>query len=159
METTVRTVLPEPDARRLTEIVEGIHGPAMRDRDGLARLGAALEHAKVVSSEELPPDVVSMHSTVRIADVATGDEATYTLVYPASADAASRKVSILAPIGLALLGRREGEEVEPRAPGGVRRLRIVKLEHQPERAMVERLRVLRSALSGPASDAPRRRLA
>jgi regulator of nucleoside diphosphate kinase len=147
METPVRALLPEPDARRLTEIAEGIHGPAMRDRDGLARLAVALEHARVVPSEELPADVVSMHSTVRIADVGTGEEETYTLVYPASADAASRKLSVLAPIGLALLGRHEGEEVEPRAPGGVRRLRIVKLEHQPERIMAERLRVLRSALA------------
>ena len=159
METPVRTLLPEPDARRLTEIAEGTHGPVMRDHDGVTRLAAALEHARVVSSQELPADVVSMHSTVRVADVATGEEATYTLVYPASADASARKLSILAPIGLALLGRREGDVVEPRAPGGVRRLHIVKLEHQPERATAERLRVLRSALSAPVSDAPRRRLA
>jgi regulator of nucleoside diphosphate kinase len=159
MENLARTLLPEPDARRLTEIAEGIHGGARRDQDGLARLSDALEQAKVVSSEELPPDVVSMHSTVRIADVGTGEESTYTLVYPASADAAARKLSILAPIGLAVLGRREGEEVQPQAPGGVRRLRILKVEHQPERAMAERLRTLRSALAAPASDAPRRRLA
>ena len=159
METPVQTLLPEPDARRLTEIADGVHGSATRDRDGLARLAAALEQARVVPSEQLPPDVVSMHSTVRVADEGTGEEATWTLVYPASADAASRKLSVLAPIGLAVLGRREGDAVEPRAPGGMRRLRIVKLEHQPERAMGERLKVLRSALSARASDAPRRRLA
>jgi regulator of nucleoside diphosphate kinase len=159
MENPARTLLPEPDARRLTEIAEGIHVGARRDQDGLERLSDALEHAKVVSSEELPPDVVSMHSTVRVADVGTGEEATYTLVYPASADAAARKLSILAPIGLALLGRREGEEVRPEAPGGVRRLRIVKVEHQPERAMAERLRLLRSALASPGEGARRRRLA
>ena len=159
MENPVRTLLPEPDARRLTEIAAGILGAARRDHDGLARLSDTLDHARVVSSEDLPPDVVSMHSTVRVADLGTGEEATYTLVYPASADAAARKLSILAPIGLALLGRREGEEVRPQAPGGLRRLRIVKVEHQPERAMADRLRLLRSALSGPQSDAPRRRLA
>jgi regulator of nucleoside diphosphate kinase len=159
MENPARTLLPEPDARRLTEIAEGIHGASRRDYDGLARLSDALDRARVVSSEELPPDVVSMHSTVRVADAETGEESTYTLVYPASADAAARKLSVLAPIGLAVLGRREGDAIEPQAPGGVRRLRIVKLEHQPERAMAEKLRTLRSALSAPASDVPRRRLA
>ena len=156
METPVRAaILPEPDMRRLLEIAEGVHGPT-RDRDGLERLASALDQARVVSPGELPADVVSMHSAVRVRDVETGEEATYTLVYPASADSSARKLSVLAPIGLALLGRREGDEVAPTTPGGARRLRIVKLEHQPERAMAA---TTRAAAASRRSDAPARRLA
>jgi regulator of nucleoside diphosphate kinase len=156
MDTPVRAaILPEPDMRRLLEIAEGVHGPT-RDRDGLERLASALEQARVVSPDELPADVVSMHSAVRVRDVETGEEATYTLVYPASADASARKLSVLAPIGLALLGRREGEEVTPTTPGGARRLRIVRLEHQPERTMAA---MVGATASRGRSDAPVRRLA
>lgn len=156
METPVRAaLLPEPDMRRLLEIAEGVHGPT-RDRDGLERLASALDQARVVSPDELPADVVSMHSRVRVRDAETGDEATYTLVYPASANAAAGKLSVLAPIGLALLGRREGEDVAPTTPGGARRLRIVRLEHQPERTMAA---TARTTPAPQTSDAPVRRLA
>ena len=79
-----------------------------------------------------------MHSRVRVRDLA--DEAapaaaeTYTLVYPDEANIPERKLSVLAPMGAALLGAREGQVVEFQTPGGARRLKVVKVVYQPETA-------------------------
>jgi regulator of nucleoside diphosphate kinase len=78
----------------------------------------------VVPRAELPPDVVTMNATVRLRDLETGEEETYTLVYPADADIAENKLSVLAPVGTALLGYRAGDVVEWPVPAGVSRFRI-----------------------------------
>ncbi|MBN9522700.1 nucleoside diphosphate kinase regulator [bacterium] len=87
-------------------------------------LAGELRRARVVPRSELPPDVVTMNSTVCLRDLETGEEETYTLVYPTDADIGENKLSVLAPIGTALLGYRAGDVVEWPVPAGVSRFRI-----------------------------------
>jgi regulator of nucleoside diphosphate kinase len=75
-----------------------------------------------------------MRSRVSVRDMVSGDLASYTLCYPVEADFDAGRLSVLAPIGAALLGYREGDVVERPVPGGVRVLKIEKLLHQPEAA-------------------------
>jgi regulator of nucleoside diphosphate kinase len=73
-----------------------------------------------------------MHSTVRVRDLETGDEETYTLVYPYEADIEANKLSVFAPIGTALLGYQSGDVVEWPVPAGVARLRIEEVVARPQ---------------------------
>lgn len=97
-------------------------------------LAGELRRARVVPRSQLPPDVVTMNSTVRLRDLETGEEETYTLVYPADADIGANKLSVLAPVGTALLGYRTGDVVEWPVPAGVSRFRIEEVVSQPRRA-------------------------
>jgi len=97
-----------------------------------AALAGELRRARVVARSELPPDVVTMNSTVRLRDLETGEEETYTLVYPHEADIGENKLSVLAPVGTALLGYRAEDVVEWPVPAGVRRFRIEEVVAQPD---------------------------
>jgi regulator of nucleoside diphosphate kinase len=100
----------------------------------LAALAGELRRARVVPRSEIPRDVVTMNSTVRLRDLETGEEETYTLVYPADADIEENRLSVLAPVGTALLGYRAGDVVEWPVPAGVSRFRIEKVLFQPRSA-------------------------
>src|SRR5688572_20258012 len=100
-------------------------------------LAAELDRGKVVAPADVPKGVVTMHSRVRVRHVGdAGGEGpeTYTLVYPADADFGAGKLSVLAPMGTALLGARAGQEVEFEAPGGAQRIKVMKVLYQPEAA-------------------------
>jgi len=99
-----------------------------------AELQAELERAVVVESKGVPADVVTMHSLVELVDLDTGDNEVYSLVFPEEADVAHGKLSVLAPIGTAVLGYRVGDEFEWKVPAGVRRLLVSKVLYQPEAA-------------------------
>jgi regulator of nucleoside diphosphate kinase len=99
-----------------------------------APLRRELERAVVVSSAAMPPDVATLDSRVRYRDETDGVTRTVSLVYPSRADAAKGKVSVLAPVGTALLGLSEGESIEWDFPDGSRRrLTLEKVLHQPQR--------------------------
>jgi regulator of nucleoside diphosphate kinase len=126
-------VITEPDFDRLKVLMDSpryrsIH--AMR----LVSLQEELDHGKVVPADKVPKNVVTMHSQVRVWDIGTEESDTYTLVYPVDAYIEEGKVSVLAPLGLALLGARVGQVVKFDAPAGLRRLRIQKILYQPEAA-------------------------
>ena len=97
-------------------------------------LKAELDRGTIVPAIEVPDVVVTMHSQVRVRDFKTDETFTYTLVYPAEADADAGKLSVLAPLGTALLGTRVGSLVEFRAPAGLRRLCVEEILYQPEAA-------------------------
>ena len=100
----------------------------------LAGLKEHLSRRKLVPTTEVPRSVVTMHSEVRVGDPKGGEVETYTLVYPDDADITAGKLSVLAPMGAALLGAREGQVVTFETPGGVRRLKVVEIVYQPETA-------------------------
>ena len=107
----------------------------MRDRktNQLEMLEDELTAAKVVSSKEVPPGVVTMNSVVLFEDVETGQRHEVTLVYPDEGAGALGRVSILAPIGGALLGLSVGSSIEWPVPGGrARRVRVIEVKYQPE---------------------------
>jgi regulator of nucleoside diphosphate kinase len=93
----------------------------------LHSLEGELARATLADPDKLPPDVVAMHSTVRFRDLDTNEVETYTLVYPSEADVTCDRISVLAPIGTALLGFQVGDSVKWRVPQGTRRLKITKV--------------------------------
>jgi regulator of nucleoside diphosphate kinase len=127
-------VVTRPDHERLSRLLESARLRRRWEELHLRTLADELEEAEVVDPGMVPPDVVTMRSSVRVLDMVSGDAATYTLSYPVEADLAAGRLSVLAPIGTALLGYREGDVVEWPVPGGVRVLKIEKLLHQPEAA-------------------------
>ena len=130
---SVRTILvTRSDMKELEQLLDLRGVSQARDRRHLETLAQELERAEVVPSERIPPDVVTMHSHVIVRDLDTGRDTGYTLVFPLDADINEGRISVLAPIGTALLGYREGDEIEWSVPGGVRRLKVVKVTYQPE---------------------------
>jgi len=99
-----------------------------------APLIAELDRAEVVEPQAMPGNTVTMNSTVRFEDESNGEALTLTLVYPAAAGAAGT-VSILAPVGSALLGLSRGQHIDwPTPDGRQRRLRVLEIDYQPEAA-------------------------
>lgn len=93
-----------------------------------------LDGATVVPARQVPADVVTMNSEVEVEDLDTGNRKVVTVVFPQAADARTGKVSVLAPLGVAVLGSRVGERLECAMPGGLRRLLVRRLLFQPEAA-------------------------
>ncbi len=122
------------DMERLRKLLEGTKKWSQRDREYLEKLQEELDRAIVVSSKDVPGDVVTMNAQVRVRDLDSGVEKVFRLVFPADADYEQGKVSILAPIGTALIGYRAGDTVEWKVPAGVRRLKITAVLYQPEAA-------------------------
>jgi regulator of nucleoside diphosphate kinase len=141
-----RIVITEDDMARLEHLFRGTGGARRRDQAHVEDLERELDRAEVVPGADVPPDVVTMHSTARIRDLDTGARAVYTIVFPHEADAAQRRISILAPIGTALIGYRVGDVVEWSTPGGERRLLVEAVLFQPEAR--ERSRTTAGAAAG-----------
>ena len=129
-----RIVITDADYGRLQRLIESSRRVRHRDAEHLDGLEQELERATVVQSGEVPQDVVTMNSRVRIRDLRSGREATYQIVFPVDADVAKNRISVLAPIGTGLLGYSAGASVECLVPSGTRRFRIVEIEYQPEAA-------------------------
>jgi regulator of nucleoside diphosphate kinase len=104
------------------------------DRHSLARLKQELEQAVVVEPADVPPDVVTVNTRVRFRDLDNNEEMDYTLVLPDKANLDKKCLSVMAPLGMALLGYRTGEVIEWPVPAGTRRLRIEQVLYQPEAA-------------------------
>ena len=128
-------VVTEADARRLRGLLAARRASGFRDEAHLDDLASELERALLVSADAVPADVVVMDSAVRVRDLSNGEPREFTLVYPAEADLAAGRISVLAPLGTALLGFREGDEVEWLMPGGLRRLRIEQVRSRNETAV------------------------
>ena len=83
---------------------------------------------------DVPPDVVTMNSEITVHDLDSNEDMTFALVFPSEADVDRQKISILAPIGTAVLGYRLGDTIEWNVPGRTRRLKIERVLYQPEAA-------------------------
>ncbi len=124
-----RIVLSKHDFLRLRSLLGGPGRKVANDREHLLDLQEEMDRATVVEPEQLPPEVVAIDSRVTVLDQGSGVSNTYTLVLPAEADASRGAISVLAPLGTALLGYRNGDEVEWDTPGGLRQLKITAVEH------------------------------
>ncbi|MBS0487467.1 MAG: nucleoside diphosphate kinase regulator [Proteobacteria bacterium] len=125
-------IISSLDAERLEKLIDALPDAAF---PGKKDLEAELARAQIVAPKDVPPTVVTMNSTVRFEVESSHDEFQLTLVYPKDIDASGEKISILAPVGSALLGLSQGDEIEwPKPGGGVLRVRIKEVVYQPERA-------------------------
>lgn len=131
--TREQILMTREDKQRLRRILPRL-GPEYADREDLALLAEEIERAVEVEPHDLPADVVTLGSTVRVTDLESGATADYTIVLPGEANYDQGKISVLAPLGTALLGYRVGDEIEWEVPRGVRRLRIDAVLFQPEAA-------------------------
>ncbi len=96
-------------------------------------LETELDRAKIISDDEVPPDLVTMNSKVRFLNLHDDKEMVVTIVYPADANFAEGKVSVLASLGSALIGLRVGQEINWQFPDGkTKTLRILEVLYQPE---------------------------
>jgi len=121
-------VLSRPDVERLEALLEqpAHAGPAFDAlREELAR-------AEVREPGDMPPDAITMNATARFRDEASGDEREMTLVFPRDADGRPDRVSVLAPVGSALLGLRTGQSIEWPVPGGRSTRLVVLAVRQPD---------------------------
>lgn len=114
-EATPITLLEEDFAKLSALVANRVTG---RDADAAEQLEAEIERARVVPAGEAPRDLVTMNSRVQFKDERTGRTRVVQLVYPADADAAAGRVSVLAPIGAALLGLSVGQRIEWPLPNG-----------------------------------------
>ena len=124
--------LTDKDYNRLLQMVQ-----SQRQKNGLfvvAALSQELKRAKVVSPTEIPADVITMNSRVRLKEMKSAAELDIDIVYPNDADVAKRKVSVLAPVGTAVLGCKVGDEVKWPVAQGMVTYKVEELIYQPEAA-------------------------
>jgi regulator of nucleoside diphosphate kinase len=126
-----KIVISSLDAERLESLLMSLPDHAFPGKDELEE---ELARAEIVDPAEVPPNVVTMNSTVRFKIESSSKEFHMKLVYPNDADASGGTISILAPVGSALLGLSKGDEIEwPKPGGGVLKVRIEEVTYQPER--------------------------
>lgn len=132
MNTRPKIIVSERDAERLEDLLASLPANAF---PGKGELEAELERAEIVPPQEVPPVVVTMNSTVKFRVSSSNEEFSLTLVYPRDVDQSGKTISILAPVGSAMLGLSQGDEIEwPRPGGGTLEVRVEEILYQPERA-------------------------
>ena len=105
------------------------------DSDAVRRLEDELERATVVAPQDMPDNIVTMNSVIRFSMNRTDETFTKTLCFPRDMDGSKDKISVLAPIGSALLGLAVGQSIEWPGPNGKPlTVTITEVEYQPERA-------------------------
>jgi regulator of nucleoside diphosphate kinase len=124
----------EDDARKLRTLLVGVRDRSVRDREHFQQLDDELDRAHVVPASEIPADVVTMNSELALRDLDTGEEMVFKVVFPSEANADQHRISVLAPLGIAVLGYRAGDAIEWVVPGRTRRIRIDSVLYQPEAA-------------------------
>jgi len=125
--------MTEFDLRRLDALFERLR-LHLKAPPTLTLLERELERAVVVKPDQVPPTIVTMNSEVEVMDLDSGERRTLTLVFPSMAKIESGRVSVLAPLGTALLGSSQGAGVTWQTPRGERRLRVESIVYQPEAA-------------------------
>src|SRR5690554_5073400 len=135
MEFIVKTqpeiIISELDHARIESLLESSASVPFNIRDALE---TELDRADLVAPENMPTNVVTMNSQVKFSVISTGATFSLKLVYPKDMDDSGRTISILAPVGSAMLGLKEGDEINwPDGKGGMLQVRIEAVEYQPER--------------------------
>lgn len=129
-----QTVISAVDYARLEPIIRDEVAGRSTARELLCTLKSKIDQARILEPCDMPGDVVTMNSSVRVRDLGTEEVDSYTLVYPAFADITKNLLSILTPVGIALLGHRQGEIIDGVSLLGPTRLRVEQVEFQPESA-------------------------
>lgn len=121
--------ITEKDYLRLSNLLNNLEV----EPDSLENLEIEMERATILSDDEVPSGLVTMNSTVEYEDLSSGKSTTITIIYPGNETSAGKNTSVLAPLGSALLGLKEGQEINWKFPSGkTKRLKIIKVMYQPE---------------------------
>ncbi|MGE5375461.1 MAG: nucleoside diphosphate kinase regulator [Bacteroidota bacterium] len=120
------------DLDRLQKLILDAQATEYRKSEYIEKLRTELNREIIVKPHEIPPSVVTMNSTIELLDLDTHELETYTLVFPEDADLSKGRISILAPIGTAMLGYEIGDVFEWDVPAGKRHLRVERIIYQPE---------------------------
>ena len=119
-------IITESDAKQLRAILDRKADLGTTFADSVERLKSELERAEIVPDSDLPEEAIALNSTVELEDLVDRENMTFTVVLPEYADISEGRISILAPVGMALLGYRVGDEIEWPVPGGLARVRVRK---------------------------------
>ena len=125
-------IMTAVDHEELTYAIAAAGKLSERGRAETNALEAEIARAKIVDTSDLPPDVITMNSRAELLELDTGERMEFTLVFPIDADIDVGKISVLAPLGTAMLGYRVGDEFEWPIPYGLRRLKVTHIDFQPE---------------------------
>lgn len=112
-------VLPESDFRILKRLAGS--------KDETNSLSQEIQRAIIVKDSAFPPNTIRINTTVRIRHLETAQESEYKIVLPNDADIRSRKISVLSPMGAALIGFREGDVISWKMPGGLQHFKVLKV--------------------------------
>lgn len=128
------TCMTEFDIDRLEAFLEGAKKSYRYDRNVLESLQEEIGRSQVVKSRQVPPDVVTINSRVRLRDLDAGQEMILTLVLPGAGNFNEGRISVASPIGTAILGYAAGDTIAWTVPSGTKRIRIEEVLYQPEAA-------------------------
>ena len=126
--------ISDQDQSRLEDLIAMSGAGTDPDRQDLDALAAELKRATIVAAADIPPDVVTMNSRVVLRDLDSEEQMTYVLAFPQDANIDLGRISILAPIGTAILGYAKGDVIKWVVPSGTRRIRVDDIPYQPEAA-------------------------
>lgn len=128
---SIKTIyLIDSDYKRLQDFINSAREYKEEDKESLDKLQIELDKATVVEESNLPQGIVSLYSTVEIYDISNEETMIYTIVFPDEADIDKQKISVLSPLGTALIGEKEGTEVELSLIRGKRKIIIKKVNIQ-----------------------------
>jgi regulator of nucleoside diphosphate kinase len=128
-------IVTAPDHAELSSIITFTGKVSERAKWELRLLENELKRARIVLPEEVPPDVITMNTRVELLDLESDVHMEFMLVLPTDANINDGKISVLAPLGTAMLGYRVGDSFEWPVPYGMRRLKVVKVHFQPEASL------------------------
>lgn len=135
MNTTQPIQVSKSDHEKLTALIREQSPDRGRLPAHLQRLLDELNRAEVRESVEINPEVITLNSRVKVRELDTDDVLEFTLVEPDKADAAEGRISVLAPLGTAMLGYRTGDVFEYPVPNGTCKARVEEVLFQPERVI------------------------
>ena len=125
-------IMTVADHAELNSVITFTGKVSARAKWALRLLENELRRAQIVPSEKVPPDVITMNTRAEFLDLESGECMEFTLVLPADANINDGKISVLSPLGTAMLGYRVGDTFEWPIPYGIRRLKVIKVHFQPE---------------------------
>lgn len=124
-----QVILLKKDYEILNDYVKNLHGMRVNEKENFRKLSQELGKAQLVTEENFPEDIVRIDSVVVIRDTDTKRDMTITIVMPQNADIKQKKVSVLAPIGTALIGFKKGQKVSWEVPAGKKTFKIMEVNN------------------------------
>jgi len=128
--TATPVILLKNDFEILNGYVKNLQGMQVNEKENFSKLYEEIKKAQIVDAVDFPDDIVRLNSTVVIKDLKTKRDMTITIVLPQKADIKQRKVSVLAPIGTALIGFRKGQTVSWQVPAGKKDFMIMEVSNE-----------------------------